>query len=118
MWLQQSAAAVCVAARVTWGMQMPHLRSWCLLCVCWKRGWGLQCWKGGVLPCRTQLESHLKAMDVRGLFNHLVAYSSRALWSSDTLVVRLWPPVLTSRCIMTPLYPTSAPSLRQGLVQV
>ena len=86
----------------------------CLL----KPGLGLAVLERGVMvPCRTQLESHLKAMDVRGLFNHLVAYSSRALWSSDTLVVRLCPLALASCCIMTSLYPACTPTLCQGLVQ-
>lgn len=41
------------------------------------------------LRCRTAMEGQLKALDVRGLFDHLVASSNKALWSSETLVVRL-----------------------------
>ena len=89
---------------------MPKPISLRLLYVCWTFG----SFKGDVAPCRTQLESHLKAMDVRGLLNHLVAYSSRALWSSDTLVVRLCPPALTSGCIVTHLYPASMPRSGQS----
>ena len=69
------------------------------------------------MPCRTQLESRLKAMDVRGLFDHLVACSSRALWSSDTLVVSFSAPALQSLCITTHLYSASPQSLCQGLGQ-
>ena len=38
--------------------------------------------------CRTATEAQLKTLDVRGLFTHLMASSSRALWDTDTLVVR------------------------------
>ena len=67
-----------------------------------------------VVPCRTQLESRLKAMDVRGLFNHLVAYSSRALWSSDTLVVRLCAPARVSCSIMISLFSARALGTCEG----
>lgn len=38
--------------------------------------------------CRTATEKHLSALDVRGLFEHLVASSNKNFWSSETVVVR------------------------------
>ena len=53
--------------------------------------------------CRTASEKQLRALDVRGLFAHLAASTNKALWSTDTLVVRASPLDVTLKLLRSTL---------------